>query len=62
MAAPFKDLWGPGLGKVNITTHRLHLEEGARPSYAQPYRATGFKRQVIEQVSLNRVRGSSTPH
>ena len=49
MAAPFKDLWGPGLGKVNITSHRLHLEEGARPSYAQPYRAAGFKRQVIEK-------------
>ena len=49
MAAPFRKLWGPELGRVNITTHRLDLEEGARPSYAQPYRAGPEKRRIIEE-------------
>ena len=49
MAKPFKSLWKAGLGKIKATVHRLNLEEGSRPSYAQPYRAGPEKRRIIEQ-------------
>ena len=44
----FPELWGPDLGRINITRHRLELTEGASPSYAQPYRAGPEKRKIIE--------------
>ena len=49
MAKPFDGLWGPELGKVNITTHRLELEEGTKPIYSQPYKAGGERRRIIEE-------------
>ena len=39
---------GPCTWRINITRHRLDLEEGSKPSYAQPYRAGPEKRKIIE--------------
>ena len=50
MAAPFKIFVGFKTRKSEYHSSQTpYLEEGAKPSYSQPYRAAGFKRQVIEK-------------
>ena len=52
MLRPFKEMWLPGrVGKVNITEHYIDIKPGARPQYAQPYRAGPYARKVIQNTT-----------
>ena len=51
MLRPFKEMWRPGrVGKVNVTEHYIDIKPGARPQYAQPYRAGPYARKVIQNT------------
>lgn len=51
---PFSSMWGGKLGTVRVTEHRIELKPGAKPVFAQPYRA-GPKAGKIEQDEVDKM-------
>lgn len=48
MLEPFSSLWQGQLGDAKATEHRIELLPGARPSFAQPYRAGPDSGKIIQ--------------
>ncbi|MEM9413396.1 MAG: retropepsin-like aspartic protease, partial [Planctomycetota bacterium] len=51
---PFQHMWDGRIGTVNITTHQIDLEPGAKPVFQPPYRA-GPRQRELEHIELSKM-------